>query len=674
MIEGLRVYAAGQELGMMDSSLPIRRATLLESTTNDLRVPGQRVAQPMEHPLSCALAMLCLIQGTALPHTDPTSTTDDRVEVRKQVESFQRLARDPDRDAEALTTLDSVAALYPQSGPHDKGRILNSIVACVNRFDAPKAKDAARKLPLVAAERLSEMGPESLRSIQGLLADSRVEKDLPRVASLADSLVKLALGSAEALEVSLRMLDDSNPRFFMGLAPALVAFEPDSQARRKRVCGALLRAWETFSIHADNERRFSPDERAKLVESARVATLATLNALALQRQSSVPAFKVWYSKNKDQDWPQSLRAFGYQCMTVNRQPALGTRPLLVLLAEYTGAAYPPFSKTHPASYYEKLAFGPAPARPFTTPENPASLSAFVKENSNGRFAFTRAGAGVVGPLDMKDFYAVDPGPEQRSADIFARAAALGLVRFSEFDVNHDGSVGSDELTVVIVENIVPLLPANRISKPIVVSDSGGNTTVSVAVAFVGTSTPFFQIAHETMHSLGARDLYASGNALLTTMGAYSFDSDDQCTVSLDAWHKLMFGWIEPRVFQVNVSSSAPIDFDRSTRPNGSALFWDPSHGPGEFFLLERRASIDQEESAPLYDANVADTGIVIWHYAGVKSGAPTVAACGAPSLIEGGNVMWKSGAVSPALTWANGMKSISFKFTSSASGSPTVEW
>jgi M6 family metalloprotease-like protein len=278
-------------------------------------------------------------------------------------------------------------------------------------------------------------------------------------------------------------------------------------------------------------------------------------------------------------------------------------------------------------------------------------------------------------LNMGGFYEVDPGPEQRSADILARAAALGGMRFSDLDADHDGSVGSDELVVVIVENIVPLLPANRISAPIVVSDPGGTTTVSVAVAFAGPSTPFFQIAHETMHSLGTKDLYGSGNDMLTTMGAYSFDSDDQASVGLDAWHKLVLGWIEPRVYQVQASAGAAIDFDRLNRTNGSVLFWDPSHGPGEFFLLERRASVDQEEPAPLYDANVADTGVVIWHVASPSSGAPKIAACGAPSLAVGGNSMWKSGALSPTLAWSDGIGThTSFQFTSTSSGSPFVTW
>jgi len=615
----------------------------------------------MGHFLSCAFLLLVLVQGSTL--------SDDRNEVRQRADAFAKLAQDPDKDADAVALLDGLVALFKESGPHDRAHILNAVVPCVRLFDAPRTKDKPRRLPVAAAEHLCELGAEGLRVVRELLADARINHEMPRVVPLAAGLAKLGLGSPEALDAALSMLDDSNPRLFAGLAPALSILEPDTQARRKRVCGELLRTWETFSLRANKELDALGERKTKFVEDTNAATLATLNALALQRQPSLPKFKAWYARNKSMDWPQSLAPFAYQSMKVNGHPALGTRPLLVLLAEYTGAAYPPYSKTHPASYYRQLAFGVAPARPFATPGNPASLSAFVKENSNGRFQFTRAGSGVVGPLSMNDFYATDPGPEQRSADILARAADLALVRFSAFDANRDGAVGSDELVVLIVENIPMLMPANRISNSIVVSDSGGKTTLRVAVAFAGPATPFYQIAHETMHSLGTRDMYNSGNHLLTTMGAYSFYADDQATVSLDAWHKFVLGWIEPRVYQIHDPTATAIEFDRETRTNGSALLWDPSHGAGEFFLLERRASADQEETAPLYDANVADTGVVIWR------AGPVVAACGAPSMAMGGSGMWKSGTVSPPLIWSNGMNTnTAIKFTTTPAGSPLVMW
>ncbi|CCF16487.1 hypothetical protein BLGI_4456 [Brevibacillus laterosporus GI-9] len=67
------------------------------------------------------------------------------------------------------------------------------------------------------------------------------------------------------------------------------------------------------------------------------------------------------------------------------------------------------------------------------------------------------------------------------------------------------------------------------------------------MAGAGPVTPFYQIAHELSHSLGTVDMYniGMGNTL-----RYSFDSNDQGTVHLDIWHKLVLGWVEPRRFEL----------------------------------------------------------------------------------------------------------------------------
>jgi M6 family metalloprotease-like protein len=113
---------------------------------------------------------------------------------------------------------------------------------------------------------------------------------------------------------------------------------------------------------------------------------------------------------------------------------------------------------------------------------------------------------------------------------------------------------------MLVENYdrpAPVQPANRDCNPIQVTEwsFGGSVTktVQVHVAFVGPRTPFYQIAHETSHSLGlgaTSDLrgYNEENWLLTLMSGYSFNGDDQRSVDLDAFHKHVLGWVDPRVY------------------------------------------------------------------------------------------------------------------------------
>ena len=261
-----------------------------------------------------------------------------------------------------------------------------------------------------------------------------------------------------------------------------------------------------------------------------------------------------------------LATLGHASYTVNGRPALGTRRLLVVLAEYDNNAQnecPPFPTTagaaHSREYYEQLAFGNQ-TPPFSTtgPVNPASLAGYFRENSGGRFNWVRAGQGVV--LVRMGSLSAQLDLEVRAANILKRVSDNQLLSFSEQDLNDDGTVAFDELCVVTVENYDPpsaaLQPANRASNPIQVPrltvpifGTVQTTTVSVRVAGVGPRTPFYQIAHELAHSLDlppTSDLrgYGEQNSMLTLMSGYSFSSDDQRSVHLDAFHKHVLGWMD----------------------------------------------------------------------------------------------------------------------------------
>ena len=88
----------------------------------------------------------------------------------------------------------------------------------------------------------------------------------------------------------------------------------------------------------------------------------------------------------------SLADFGHGSMTLgDGTKALGTRPLMALLVDWDSNPSK-IASFHGLDYYERLAFGD-PAPPFSTasPVNPASLSAYFRENSLGRFGYTRVG-------------------------------------------------------------------------------------------------------------------------------------------------------------------------------------------------------------------------------------------------------------------------------------------
>jgi M6 family metalloprotease-like protein len=373
-----------------------------------------------------------------------------------------------------------------------------------------------------------------------------------------------------------------------------------------------------------------------------------------------------------------LAALGHRSFTVNGRPALGSRRLLVVLAQYDNTSqndFPPFpanpGAAHSPSYYDRAAFG-TPTPPFSTsnPANPASLKGYFLENSCGRFLWVRAGQGMVGPVSMGAF-SNGGNPGLRAANVLARVSQFNLFRLTDNDFNNDGTVAFDELCVLIIENFdgpSPLQPANRPNNPIQVSEfSLGGTvtkTIAVQVAFVGPRTPFYQIAHETSHSLGlgaASDLrgYGEQNNLLTIMSGYSFNSDDQRSVHFDAFHKHVLGWTDARVFSLSAPQETIIPVTHEAQPDAPVLLWDPLRGVGDYFLLEFRTPNSHHGLA--YDEAVAGSnpgslqeGLAIWRMPGIPSGSRPTEHLGSTDLRPAGSTLWQPGQTTPELTWSDG--------------------
>jgi hypothetical protein len=223
----------------------------------------------MHQLLAFLFALVALVQ---YPGYTPQSneTPDDRPDVRRRVrrvESFEKLVKDADKDADAIAMLDGMIEMFKESAARDRGRVLKSLVGAVKNFDVPKDKAKPRNLPVAAAER------------------------------------KMGTGTAEALEASLKLLDDPNPRLYAALSQAFAQFELETQAKRKRIAGAILASHETFQKHVDADKSVVAEEKPKLADAGRAATIATLNALAMQKQPDVAAFKTWFAENKAKDWP-----------------------------------------------------------------------------------------------------------------------------------------------------------------------------------------------------------------------------------------------------------------------------------------------------------------------------------------------------------------------------------
>jgi M6 family metalloprotease-like protein len=306
---------------------------------------------------------------------------------------------------------------------------------------------------------------------------------------------------------------------------------------------------------------------------------------------------------------QTLASFGYRRMTVAGTPAIGSRPLAVILMQYDGS--PSFA--HPASYYDDLIFNPF--------KN--SVNGYFLENSQGRFHWSRAGAGMYGPFN---YAASQYGTETNGKFSRLYLALQGLadagLDFTQYDSNHDGFVTSNELSVFAIDNKLTAGGVNRGTDPDTfhyTNPVGKQVSVKLSVATVGQRSSFMVINHELSHQLGTIEMYGESgneNCGFTLMGC-TLGLDDMTSFHLDPWHKMMLGWVEPRFFSIDSAGNTTISAPQVLNEQSPVILYSPAKGFFEFYILEFRTNI--RAGGGKYDGNVGASsstpraGLVIWH-------------------------------------------------------------
>jgi M6 family metalloprotease-like protein len=222
----------------------------------------------------------------------------------------------------------------------------------------------------------------------------------------------------------------------------------------------------------------------------------------------------------------------------------------------------------------------------------------------------------------------DPIREGRkmAARAIERAATQYGFDFSRYDANRDGTITTDELSILMIhagpgDN---QSASNRSSEPGRVRPFGSRVAVNAPlVAITGDGASFLTIAHELFHSLGAIwDLYGSGfhSQGLTLM---SISPGGQGSFHLDPWYKMRLGWLAPRILPLNnlgdvlelTASHVQAREGPTSLTRRPLLLYDAARGPGEFFLVEFRSAAAGARS---YDRDINDwranrSGIAVWH-------------------------------------------------------------
>jgi hypothetical protein len=160
----------------------------------------------------------------------------------------------------------------------------------------------------------------------------------------------------------------------------------------------------------------------------------------------------------------------------------------------------------------------------------------------------------------------------------------------------------------------------------------------------------------------------AGNSLLTLMGGYSFFSNDQGSVHLDAWHKLALGWCEPRRRRLTRAGDEQLVEISSQQPNGAIILWHPDRGASEYFLVERRAASGQRK----YDGSFPGDGALIWR---ITSGPNPATHLGSTDFALGASTVWQAGMQTPPLPWSdNTSTGVRLAFTRGFGSNLRVTW
>ncbi|MCA9579565.1 MAG: hypothetical protein H6726_08095 [Sandaracinaceae bacterium] len=261
--------------------------------------------------------------------------------------------------------------------------------------------------------------------------------------------------------------------------------------------------------------------------------------------------------------------------------------------------------------------------PYTTRTTDVALGDAVQLRTvDGRYLYwDDSGALRVSASERAVFYwDRAPAVPQFVAAAALRAAVAAGHDFSQYDANDDGVIAHDELVVLVVTAARTNGPsihqdyggAARLLQPLTIGGYRfGERTFAIYPEHTSLATMTHEISHVVARTL---DVYCAIPTYATLMGPTIIPGvpDLRRVYHLDAWHKLRAGWLEPDIHEVRSELAGSARLTAATRDGDRPLLlfdrtrYDVLSGRGEYFLIEHRR-------AESYDADVHDSGIVVWH-------------------------------------------------------------
>lgn len=323
--------------------------------------------------------------------------------------------------------------------------------------------------------------------------------------------------------------------------------------------------------------------------------------------------------------------FGYGSIMQDGVPAVGRRPLLVILGSDSRFPAP---IAHDAAYFNSLFFGPGDK----------TLVDYFSEISAETFTWSRAG--VIGPINhtlpadiVADLEYEDDNQDTQNT-IRARgdrkyvswiiqAAIDAGFDFTPYDTNGDGVIWQSELAIAWLVNNGSnggSLRGGLSPCPAQPREGAPDLEICTGVMLLGEYVGIATVAHELGHSVGRGmdDLYGSASlsTRYTLMGATIFSgNDNREVVHMDPHYKMRLGWVKPRIstlvqpnigFEGKFGSCSQIASAQSYQGGAGSLnpiiLYDLLRGPLEYLILDYR-----NPAMGGYDANVPSRGLGIWY-------------------------------------------------------------
>jgi len=335
----------------------------------------------------------------------------------------------------------------------------------------------------------------------------------------------------------------------------------------------------------------------------------------------------------------SLSNFGYASKEVK-----GEKNLLLILATLVSSTDPFPAFAHSKEYFEDLIF--------SNPEQ--NINDYFKLNSRNNLSLTHAGTLEV----MLDEASSTLDTIPRLGKVKELAIDTGF-DFSRFESNSDGTISTNELYILVVDNKSFNKGATRPTIP-EFPPVNSELTLSAKISLVGHQAGFATIAHEISHLFGTIDLYFGGNGNFrnTLMGATIIGAtsiDNMTSFHLDPWHKMLFGWVKPDVFNLNngnriVTLHAP----QFPEKYNTYIITKKSWTGYEFFMIEYRSNQLSDDN--IYDEGTQGWGLIVWQITNDSAAPRKAFTLGASQLRKGGPNPWGYlyASQTPPINWFSG--------------------